>query len=268
MGYNTTPWYCAPACAPTGSGRTLLVSRNHRRRRRIRPGGPCQRHARTRLRSRETGSRAFLRQRPRHIRATNLPFQDLEFSADGKEVTVQAGGRFKCAVDGAGCAAVAGGAAGRARWTRRRTRWTRRWWCGRGSPEVLSPRQEARRLHPREQSLGPRRRHQSREPAHHRRCQGFRVRHRQRGLGQQQPPRPAWSPDSKRIATFQQDQRGVGEMYLVDTTVGHPTLKAWKYPLPGDSVVTTIQRVTIDLDSAARGAPEDGARPAPLHALR
>ena len=31
-----------------------------------------------------------------------------------------------------------------------------------------------------------------------------------------------WSPDSKKIATFQQDQRGVGEMYLVDTKVGHP----------------------------------------------
>src|ERR1035441_10283872 len=57
-----------------------------------------------------------------------------------------------------------------------------------------------------------------------------------------------WSPDSKRIATFQQDQRGVGEMYLVETKVGHPTLQAWKYPLPGDQVVTTIQRVTIDLD--------------------
>ena len=57
-----------------------------------------------------------------------------------------------------------------------------------------------------------------------------------------------WSPDSKRIATFQQDQRGVGEMYLVETKVGHPTLQSWKYPLPGDDVVTTIQRVTIDLD--------------------
>jgi len=57
-----------------------------------------------------------------------------------------------------------------------------------------------------------------------------------------------WSPDSKRIATFQQDQRGVGEMYLVETKVGHPTLQAWKYPLPGDDVVTTIQRVAIDLD--------------------
>jgi len=58
----------------------------------------------------------------------------------------------------------------------------------------------------------------------------------------------AWSPDSKKIATFQQDQRGVGEMYLVDTKVGHPTLQAWKYPLPGDEVVTTIQRVIIEVD--------------------
>ena len=57
-----------------------------------------------------------------------------------------------------------------------------------------------------------------------------------------------WSPDSKKIATFQQDQRGVGEMYLVSTKVGHPELKAWKYPLPGDAVIPTIQRVIIDID--------------------
>lgn len=57
-----------------------------------------------------------------------------------------------------------------------------------------------------------------------------------------------WSPDSKKIATFQQDQRGVGEMYLVETKVGHPKLQVWKYPLPGDEVVTTIQRVVINLD--------------------
>ena len=47
-------------------------------------------------------------------------------------------------------------------------------------------------------------------------------------------PIVVWSPDSKKIATFQQDQRQVGEMYLVDTKVGHPNLQAWKYPLPGD----------------------------------
>ena len=59
-----------------------------------------------------------------------------------------------------------------------------------------------------------------------------------------------WSPDSRKVATFQQDQRGVGEMYLVETNAGHPRLRQWKYPLPGDDTVTTIQRVIIDVDSA------------------
>ncbi|MFY9745394.1 MAG: DPP IV N-terminal domain-containing protein [Acidobacteriaceae bacterium] len=60
-----------------------------------------------------------------------------------------------------------------------------------------------------------------------------------------------WSPDSKKIATFQQDQRNVGDMYLVETKVGHPVLHQWKYPLPGDDTVTMIQRVIIDADSGA-----------------
>jgi dipeptidyl aminopeptidase/acylaminoacyl peptidase len=60
----------------------------------------------------------------------------------------------------------------------------------------------------------------------------------------------AWSPDSKKIATFQQDQRKTSDMYLVETTVGKPKLKAWKYPLPGDADVTMIERVIIDVDSA------------------
>jgi dipeptidyl aminopeptidase/acylaminoacyl peptidase len=59
-----------------------------------------------------------------------------------------------------------------------------------------------------------------------------------------------WSPDSKKIATFQHDSRGVGEMYLVNTTVGHPKLEAWKYPLPGDEKIFMIERVIIDVDSA------------------
>jgi dipeptidyl aminopeptidase/acylaminoacyl peptidase len=58
-----------------------------------------------------------------------------------------------------------------------------------------------------------------------------------------------WSPDSKKIATFKQDQRRVGDMYLVTTNVGHPKLEAWKYPLPGDSVIPTIQRVIIETET-------------------
>src|SRR4029078_7287531 len=58
-----------------------------------------------------------------------------------------------------------------------------------------------------------------------------------------------WWPDSKKIATFQQDQRRVGEMYLVDTSVGHPTLQAWKYQLRVDETGTMIHRVVVDADS-------------------
>ena len=54
-----------------------------------------------------------------------------------------------------------------------------------------------------------------------------------------------WSPDSKKIATFQQDGRKVGEMYLVEHAAsGIPKLQAWKYPLPGDE---------HDLHDPARG---------------
>ncbi|MEO7358937.1 MAG: DPP IV N-terminal domain-containing protein, partial [Gemmatimonadaceae bacterium] len=60
----------------------------------------------------------------------------------------------------------------------------------------------------------------------------------------------AWSPDSRKIATFQQDQRNVQEMYLVSTNAGHPTLEAWKYPFVGDSVVSMIQRVIVDVSGA------------------
>ncbi|MFC2156258.1 DPP IV N-terminal domain-containing protein [Acidobacteriota bacterium] len=57
-----------------------------------------------------------------------------------------------------------------------------------------------------------------------------------------------WSPDSKKIATFQHDGRGVGEMYLVTTNVGHPKLEAWKYPLPEDKEIFRVHRVVIHLD--------------------
>jgi dipeptidyl aminopeptidase/acylaminoacyl peptidase len=58
-----------------------------------------------------------------------------------------------------------------------------------------------------------------------------------------------WSPDSRKIATQQQDEREVGEMYLVNTTVGHPTLRVSKFPLPGDPVMAMLHRVVIDADT-------------------
>ncbi len=60
-----------------------------------------------------------------------------------------------------------------------------------------------------------------------------------------------WSPDSRKIATFQHDARGVGMMYLTRTKVGHPELDAWRYPLPEDTVIFRVHRVVLDLDRPA-----------------
>ncbi len=62
----------------------------------------------------------------------------------------------------------------------------------------------------------------------------------------------SWSPDSKKIATYQQDQRHVRDMYLVKTKVGAPELEQWKYPLPGDSAVIMIHRVIINIEGTPK----------------
>ncbi|MEK7854541.1 MAG: DPP IV N-terminal domain-containing protein, partial [Acidobacteriota bacterium] len=70
-----------------------------------------------------------------------------------------------------------------------------------------------------------------------------------------------WSPDSKKVATFKQDQRHVSDMYLVSTNVGAPKLEAWKYPLPQDKEIIKIHRVIIDVETAKtvrfKMAPDD-----------
>ena len=58
-----------------------------------------------------------------------------------------------------------------------------------------------------------------------------------------------WDPNSEKIATFRQDAREVGEMYLTTTKVGHPKLQAWKYALPGDEKIFEIERLIIDIKS-------------------
>ena len=58
-----------------------------------------------------------------------------------------------------------------------------------------------------------------------------------------------WSPDSRKIATQQQDERQVGEMHMLSTAVGRPALRSWKYPLPGDSIVAMVHRVIIEVET-------------------
>ncbi len=76
-----------------------------------------------------------------------------------------------------------------------------------------------------------------------------------------------WSPDSKKIATYQQDQRGVGEMYLVDTQ--------WAIRRAGLEVPVAGRRGGHHHPARdhRRGRPQggpaaDAAGPAPLHAVR
>jgi dipeptidyl aminopeptidase/acylaminoacyl peptidase len=69
------------------------------------------------------------------------------------------------------------------------------------------------------------------------------------GWAQSDRPVLVWSPDSKKIATFQQDEREVSDMYLVNTKVGAPVLRAWKSPLPGDKIIPMLRRVIITVDN-------------------
>src|SRR5207342_1615516 len=59
-----------------------------------------------------------------------------------------------------------------------------------------------------------------------------------------------WSPDSSKIATFQQDQRKTSSMTVVSTNVGAPKVETWKYPFVGNKDITMIERVVIDVPTA------------------
>jgi dipeptidyl aminopeptidase/acylaminoacyl peptidase len=182
---------------------------------------------------------------------SRLPFTEIELTADGQYVAFNAAGRrWKCDVKGASCAAEGTAAAGG---SGRGGRGGRAGGAGRGfggRAEALSPdRKRAAFL--RDYNLWVRDVATGQETQLTKDgIKDFGYATDNAGWSSSDRPIVQWSPDSKKIATFQQDQRGVGEMYLVSTQVGHPTLRAWKYPLPGDEVVTTIQRVVIDVDGA------------------
>ncbi|MGE5361277.1 MAG: DPP IV N-terminal domain-containing protein, partial [Bacteroidales bacterium] len=189
--------------------------------------------------------------------ATHLPFTSFEYSADGQAITVAlqpagaAGGmmpgagrgqapgggrRFTCDLAGKACVAAEGAGARGGRGSAR---------AAAAPPEVTSPDGKlavfirADNLWLRDVASGAEKQLTTDG------VKDFGYATDNAGWTRSDRPVLTWSPDSKKIATFQQDQRGVGEMYLVSTKVGHPELQAWKYPLPGDEVVTTIQRVVI-----------------------
>jgi dipeptidyl-peptidase-4 len=178
---------------------------------------------------------------------SHLPFTTFEFSADGKTITFRADGRgWSCDREGKTCRPLEGG--GEPAAERQGGQGGRPGAAER--PEALSPDGllaaflRSDNLWVRDAVTG--REKQLTTDG----VKDFGYATDNAGWIKSDRPVVLWSPDSKKIATFQQDQRGVGEMYLVETKVGRPVLQAWKYPLPGDEVVTTIQRVVIHLDSA------------------
>jgi len=163
--------------------------------------------------------------------ATHLPFTQFTYSADGRSISFTVEGRgWTCDVAGSSCASTKSPEAASAR------------------KEVVSPDGKLA-VFIRHDNLWVRNLATAVEkPLTTDGVNDFGYATDNAGWTKSDNPVLLWSPDSTKIATFQQDQRGVGEMYLVDTKVGHPTLHAWKYPLPGDETVTTIQRVVIHLD--------------------
>jgi dipeptidyl-peptidase-4 len=179
--------------------------------------------------------------------AGTLPFTEIDLTADGEYVSFTAAGkRWKCDAKSAACTfeeaalpATSGGRGGRSGGR-----------GGGGRPESLSP-DGKHVVFIREWNLWVRdvaTRHETQLTRDGVKDFGYATDNA--GWTSSDRPIVKWSPDSKKIATYQQDQRGAGEMYLVDTRVGHPNLRAWKYPLPGDETVTMIQRVVIDVDAA------------------
>ncbi len=166
------------------------------------------------------------------IDAKRLPFQTIELSADGGSVSFDyQQKRYTCDVKGTACALAAGPA--------------------RDPDAVVSP-DGTRAVFIKDWNLWVRDLASKVErPLTTDGVANFGYATDNAGWRQSARPVVLWSPDSKKVATFQQDERQVGEMYLVETKAGHPVLKAWKYPLPGDDVVAMLHRVVIDTDTGA-----------------
>jgi len=171
--------------------------------------------------------------------ALTLPFTDIELAADGRSVEfVAAKRRWSCDRQGSQCTSRGDAPAMRG---------------GLGQPNagrdfVTSP-DGARAAFVRDHNLWVRDVASSKETQLTTDgIKDFAYATNDAGWTRSDVPVLVWSPDSKRIATFRHDSRGVGDMYLVNTVVGHPTLTTLKYPLPGDDKIFMIERVVIDVD--------------------
>jgi dipeptidyl-peptidase 4 len=177
------------------------------------------------------------------ISATALPFQAIQFSADGASVSFDYNRqRWTCDVQGNACAstgeaaaaAPAGGRGG-----------------GRGAAGSAATSPDGKRaVFIKDWNLWVRDAASKQETALTKDGEAnFGYATDNAGWASSERAVVLWSPDSKKVATYQQDERNVGDMYLVEAKAGHPALKSWKYPLPGDEHVAMLHRVVIDAET-------------------
>ena len=176
--------------------------------------------------------------------AFHLPFMSFRYTADGKAILFTAGGKgWKCDLDTYTCSpdsspAPRGGAGGRGGFGR-----------GAGGGGTVSPDGKLMAF-VRDYNLWIREIPSGKETQLTTDgIKDFGYATDNAGWKRSDAPILIWSPDSKKIATYQQDQRNVSDMYLVTTNVGKPKLQTWKYPMPGDKDIITIQRVVIDVET-------------------
>lgn len=72
------------------------------------------------------------------------------------------------------------------------------------------------------------------------------------GWSRSSAPILIWSPDSKKIKTFRQDEREVEKMVLWRTSEGRPQAEIWPYALPGDSIIPLLYRVIVDSETGEK----------------
>jgi dipeptidyl-peptidase 4 len=172
------------------------------------------------------------------VDAARLPFTTFDLSRDGREITVMTNGRrWRCDVTAYTCAAVDTAQAAGTRF--------------RAPPNSVTSPDGRLAAFTREHNLWVRDLDTNQDrPLTTDGVEDFGYATNNAGWTRSETPLLAWSPDSRRIFTFQQDARGIGHMYLVTTNVGTPRLQQWRYPLPQDSVPFRLHRVVIDVEPA------------------
>nr|WP_246623682.1 DPP IV N-terminal domain-containing protein [Sphingomonas colocasiae] len=180
-------------------------------------------------------------QRP--VAANALPFDDFRYSADGKSLAIDVGGkRLRCAIVKGTCDTLPS-AAGESvspdgRWiafVRDHNLWVRPADGG----EAFALTTDGIRDHAYAGTSGD---------------TMSAVTQQRSGV----PGMPAvlWSPDSSKLATQWIDEREVGEYHLVESIPAdgslRPRLYSYRYPLPGDKAVATARIVMFDLATRKR----------------